>query len=260
MPLWDDATAPFTGQQDQQPPQDNSSLWGWLSSMFQPGQPFKSGNPALDQMMMARNLPDPQPRDQPQPLGSTLMDLASTVAPYLVGGAPAGSLSSGMRLPGKIAQTAEEAAPIVRTPLSQDGAIAEIQKAISRGDHPDYGLRVTEEPIPPGKIGPSRLWEDGEPSADQLLPGTSVVHIDGDDTASIQEALKNAGIGGLSPNGSYYFGKHVTLVGGERLSPGEDAGEALFRNAQPVMRFERGGQGAAPIEAMVEPAVSAGNP
>jgi hypothetical protein len=104
--LWDDATAPFTGQQQQ--PQDDSSLWGWLSSALASGQPFKSGNPALDQMMMARDQPDPQPRAEPPPLGQSLMDLASTVAPYLVGGAPTGSLSSGMRLPGKIAQATEE--------------------------------------------------------------------------------------------------------------------------------------------------------
>jgi hypothetical protein len=37
MPLWDDATAPFTGQ-PQQPP-DPSSMWGRLSSLVQSGQP-----------------------------------------------------------------------------------------------------------------------------------------------------------------------------------------------------------------------------
>jgi hypothetical protein len=111
--LWDDATLPYAGQ-DQQP-QDTSSLWGWLSSTFGGGQPFKSNNPALDAMMLGRDLPGPENRtryragdpaldpalqqyqSQPQPLGSTLMDLASTVAPYLVGGAPAGSLSAGIR-------------------------------------------------------------------------------------------------------------------------------------------------------------------
>jgi hypothetical protein len=104
--LWDDATLPYAGQ-DQQP-QDDSSLWGALSSFFQSGQPFQSGNPALDQMMLARAQPDPQPRAEPPPLGQSLMDLSSIVAPYLVGGAPAGSFSSGMRLPGKIAQATEE--------------------------------------------------------------------------------------------------------------------------------------------------------
>jgi hypothetical protein len=104
--LWDDATAPYTGQGQQ--PQDNSSLWGWLSSLVQSGQPFKSGNPALDKMMLARDQPEPQPRAEPPPLGQNLMDLSSIVAPYLVGGAPGGSFSSGMRLPGKITQTTEE--------------------------------------------------------------------------------------------------------------------------------------------------------
>jgi hypothetical protein len=105
--LWDDATLPYTGQ-DQQPTSADNSLWGWLSSAFQSGQPFKSGNPTLDAMMLARDQPEPQPRAESPPLGQSLMDLSSIVAPYLVGGAPGGSLSSGMRLPGKIAQTTEE--------------------------------------------------------------------------------------------------------------------------------------------------------
>lgn len=36
MPLWDDATAPYTGQG---PQQDNSGLWGWLTSLFSPRPP-----------------------------------------------------------------------------------------------------------------------------------------------------------------------------------------------------------------------------
>jgi hypothetical protein len=87
-----------------QPP--GGMLGDALSSLFSDGQPFKSNNPGLDQMMLARAQPDPQPRDAPEPLGQSLMGLASAVAPYLVGGAPEGSLSSGMRIPG----TASEAA------------------------------------------------------------------------------------------------------------------------------------------------------
>lgn len=42
MPLWDDATAGVIGQQ---PQQDSSSLWGWLSSLFNPrnNQSFQPG-------------------------------------------------------------------------------------------------------------------------------------------------------------------------------------------------------------------------
>jgi hypothetical protein len=40
-----------------------------VSSLFSDGQPFKSNNPGLDQMMLARAQPDPQPRDAPEPLG-----------------------------------------------------------------------------------------------------------------------------------------------------------------------------------------------
>jgi len=74
------------------------SLWDDITSWLGDGQPFQSGNPALDRMMMARALPDPS-GGAPQPLGQSMMDLASTIAPYLVGGAPAGSMSAGLRVP-----------------------------------------------------------------------------------------------------------------------------------------------------------------
>lgn len=81
------------------------SLWDDVSSWFSDGQPFQSGNPALDRMMAARDLPDPQGGQPQQPFidwpgkPSSVQSLADLVSPYLAGAAPGGSMSAGMQVP-----------------------------------------------------------------------------------------------------------------------------------------------------------------
>jgi hypothetical protein len=105
--IWDDLAATY-GSPDLPP----GLMGDMLAPLFSPGTPFRSGNPTLDQMMEARNLPDPtQSRSTPPPLGQSMMGLASAVAPYLAGAAPGGSMSAGMRLPGKLPEAAASDLP-----------------------------------------------------------------------------------------------------------------------------------------------------
>lgn len=118
----------------------------------------------------------------------------------------------------------------------------------------DWGLRITENPHKIGEtLPPSRVWNDGVPTND-LLSGTSVVQIKQPTQEGISQALSDAGVGAPGRNGSY-FGKNVALVRGDYVGPGEDHGEALFKNASPVAIFQKSGEGA---ESLIAP--SATNP
>lgn len=128
----------------------------------------------------------------------------------------------GKAVGGKLSAEAQRIRDEIAEILSQQG-----------DDFVNFGLRVTEEPLEVGKAAPpSRVWVDGEPTA-ELLDGPSVHQIRTE--ADIERALAAAGFETGSPS-SYYFGPHVSLIGSDRASVGEDPYELIFGDGGNVLR------------------------
>jgi hypothetical protein len=132
------------------------SLWDDIASWFSGGQPFQSGNPTLDQMVtLAHGDPSDRAPDYytqpPPPLGQSLMDLSSMVAPYIAGGAPSGSMSSGMRVPGLVSDAASE---LPKPNLSQGSAAPLFDYGLISSDVPKDVPQVdlVRKPPPPKGI------------------------------------------------------------------------------------------------------------
>lgn len=119
-----------------------------------------------------------------------------------------------------------------------DDLVDQINK--SYAEYSEFGLRVDDlETV--GRAGDSlpqsRIWIDGEPTAD-FLDGTSTFGIADSSQSDVSRALKGMGlIDGASGNG--YFGKVIYLVGGNRASSGEDPGERVIRDAHIIAVYTR---------------------
>jgi len=140
--------------------------------------------------------------------------------------------------------------PVAQRPpkwTTGESTIKAIQEKMDEGGYDEYGLRVTTSlkhhfsedyvrktfgeaalmPPPIPKLGeilqPSFRWSDGDPTA-EILPGTSVMAILGQDTDDVARA-----IGRIAAEG--YSGDYVLLVGGSRADVGEDIGELLLEKA-----------------------------
>ena len=116
-----------------------------------------------------------------------------------------------------------------------------MHKIMARAEHEHYGLRVTEKPLKVGmRLPPSRVWSDGEPTEDMLL-GTSVFGID---NGGVGQAKRRAGIGtGYNNRTGFIFGKHVALVGGNRVAHGEDEGEWILHHPTVLYTAEKHDEG-----------------
>jgi len=183
MGLWDDYVAP------------------WLSE----GQPFKSNNPALDRMMLARDLPDPAPRDQPIPWTQSLQDLASVIAPYIAGGAPGGSLSSGMRLP-------TAASDLPRPNIGQGSAAPLFEHSLAGSDVPSVPQFSLERMAPPPKGIPDYVQRLSDPA----------------NLARVDEAVKRGSeLGGLE----WYHPGPLRAAFGEQLGGAGDQALLDYLNA-----------------------------
>jgi hypothetical protein len=75
-------------------------------------------------------------------------------------------------------------------------------------------------------LGPSYVWDDGEPTQDQL-EGTSVIEVN---EKNIEKALELIG--------QYPNAEDLLIVSGEKHSAGDDIGEALFRKAKVIDKFK----------------------
>lgn len=159
-----------------------------------------------------------------------------------MGFAPGGGVGSIRKVPG-----------LLRNEMGGTGgdwrsiATGRILDAVDKADHGAYALRITEDPVTVGsRLKPSYIWENGERTKN-LLPGTSAVRIEGNNATAIERALKNAGIGGDGPNG-VYFGKNVSLIGGDILEYGDDIGEVILKNPKVLDVFEKAGLGPEPLK------------
>lgn len=121
--------------------------------------------------------------------------------------------------------------PIPRQSIEARKLAADIARIMRRGEYDNYGLRVTEDPLTVGETAPhSWSWRDGN-WTDEPLDGASAMSLDlarRDGVQSIPWALENAGYrlrDGFHP---YYPGEHVSLIGGNVFSAGEDVGEIIL--------------------------------
>jgi len=130
-------------------------------------------------------------------------------------------------------------------------AAQQILDAIEQDDLADYGLRVIpgefEGDIAVGDVlPPSRVWEDGRETDDELL-GTSTVEVGSLTLDGVLKSLNGLGAAGKpGPNG-YYFGDRVVLVKGDRVSGGDDSGESLLKNASVVGVWRKASKGLSSI-------------
>ncbi|HEX5508933.1 MAG TPA: hypothetical protein VFX37_10560 [Pseudolabrys sp.] len=110
----------------------------------------------------------------------------------------------------------------------------EVSNVIANGEHEYYGLRVTQDPIDPNNIQPSRVWINGKPTQ-EFLSGPSAIGIRSEQ--DIERALKNAGYG--NEPGPFYHGEHVALIGGNRIEHGEDYGEYIFHDPTVIGQWRK---------------------
>lgn len=95
-------------------------------------------------------------------------------------------------------------------------------------DYADFGLRVIHDghEVKAGdKLGNSHRWEDGK-RTDEELDGVSAIEVK---PGKIDQAMRDINNGGYLP-----LGKQVALVKGEKTAWGEDAGEAVIKDAEVV--------------------------
>ena len=103
-----------------------------------------------------------------------------------------------------------------------------IKEALESGDYEYVGLRTADAPIAEGDL--SRVWNDGNPTAD-LLPGMSSTDARGGAAAMNQHLPSNP-----RPQ-HYYLGDYTAIVGADRASHGVDAGELVLE--APRVLFQR---------------------
>jgi hypothetical protein len=141
-----------------------------------------------------------------------------------------------------LASTAPKDTPglLGRASMGRMDPVQHILDHVSSDPNSQWGIRVTDDPIDlsKGVLPPSRIWDDGKPT-DQVLGGTSTVGINGNNRAAVERALADAGIAPYGRADHYYPGQHVTLVKGDYAGGGDDAGEALIRNATPVATYQK---------------------
>jgi len=90
--------------------------------------------------------------------------------------------------------------------------------AMDAGEYEYYGVRWVEDDLAIGATAPvSRVWVDGDPT-DEVLDGACAVQVR--TAQDIEHALA----------GGSYMGKPV-LLGCNRMSYGEDAGEIVMEDA-----------------------------
>lgn len=89
-----------------------------------------------------------------------------------------------------------------------------------QGEYDIVGARTQEQPFQIGDIDHvSSVWEDEE-ETEELLGGISVTDIDSDSVKMHTGESINR-----------YFGEHMAIICGDRVSYGEDAGEVVIANA-----------------------------
>jgi len=134
---------------------------------------------------------------------------------------------------------------IPRTATEARKAAAELWRAMRSSPYEHHGVRVTEQPLDLGKPAPhSYTWSDGN-WTDERLPGTSTVGINPygptSGPGSIPWALERAGYDagqGTRYSAGYYPGEHVSVIGADSKSAGEDVGEWIL-NGEVVRRLPK---------------------
>ncbi len=130
------------------------------------------------------------------------------------------------------------AGPLSMAPVGMLGAnmaqqIAELMphiSAVPKGQR--VGIRMMPSDVPTPDIGaplrPSMKWVDGV-QTEKPLYGTSAMDVSGRTEAEVEMALKRLGVFG-NTNG-YYPGNKLAVIAGSSKRKGEDAGEAMIKDA-----------------------------
>ena len=106
----------------------------------------------------------------------------------------------------------------------RNSMVSAIAAIIARGEYEYYGIRVDDgvSYSVGDNVANSRIWEDGEPTGEEL-DGASAVGLKlNSSAADIARAVA------ISQN---YFGDSVYLIGGYDMEYGEDAGEYVIKDA-----------------------------
>ena len=116
--------------------------------------------------------------------------------------------------------------------LDLDGQIKEILdgiRGVPSGER--VGLRILPSDVPTPSIGdklaPSTKWVDGN-KTDKALYGASSMDISKRNAEEVRAAINRLG---LFSEHSYYPGNKLAIISGASKRRGEDAGEALIRDA-----------------------------
>lgn len=109
-----------------------------------------------------------------------------------------------------------------------------IHHHLKDSEHVHHGIRVDYDH--PGPVGDwardSRVWDNNE-LTDDTLNGTSALEINPENRSHIHSVLHTS---------EDYGGKHISVLGSDYASHGQDPGEKVMKNAKILMTFKRPGK------------------